>query len=116
MSRDTRPSSRDVVTEAILEGTLAVDVPIERGDELAAGAQDVLESLSIVRYADVREIGDVDAGDDGLAVTVDCRLTLHVDAETPDESAVRDAVRDLERVLEIDRLEVVDGPYRIEAW
>ncbi|WP_049927596.1 hypothetical protein [Halopiger goleimassiliensis] len=106
---------RDVVTETIAEAALVVDVPIERGDELAAGAQDALESLAVVRYADVREIGEVDAGESGLAVSVDCRLTLHVDPDAPDESAGSDSVRDLERVLEIDRFETVDGPYRVEA-
>ena len=107
---------RDTVTEVIAEATLRVDVPIDRGDELAAGAQDVLEGLELVRYADVQEIGDVDAGDDGLSVAVDCRLTLHADDATESATAAREALRDLDRVLGIDGFETVDGPYRIERW
>ena len=107
---------RDTVTEVIAEATLRVDVPIDRGDELAAGAQDVLESLETVRYADVREIDDVDAGDDGLSVAVDCRLTLHVDDGIESPTAVRGSLSDLDDVLGVDRFETVDGPYRIERW
>ena len=107
---------RDTVTEIIAEATLRVDVPIDRGDELAAGAQDVLESLAAVRYADVREIGDVDAGEDGLSVAVDCRLTMHVDDGTEGPTAVRGSLSHLDDVLGVDRFETVDGPYRIERW
>ena len=103
------------VTEILVQSTISVDVPIDRGDELAAGTQDVLEGLALVRYADVREIGDVDAGDDGLAVAVDCRLTLHVDGSVGDP-AVRTALLEQDRVRDVDRLEAVDGPYRIERW
>ena len=107
---------RDTVTEVIAEATLRVDVPIDRGDELAAGAQDVLESLELIRYADVQEIGDVDAGDDGLSVAIDCRLTLHVDDGTESARVAREAVHELDRVLGVNRFETVDGPYRIERW
>ena len=109
-------SDRDTVTEVILEATLRVDVPIDRGDELAAGAQDVLESLGVVRYADVRELGDVDAGEDGLSVTTDCRLTLHVADRIDDPAAFRADLLELDRVLGVDAFEIVDGPYRIERW
>ncbi|ELY52023.1 hypothetical protein [Natronolimnohabitans innermongolicus] len=109
-------TARDTVTELIAEGTLRVDVPVDRGDELAIGAQDVLESLPVVRYADVREIVDVDAGEGGLSVAVDCRLTLHLEGTAADVAAVRDSLLELDRVLGIDRLEAVDGPYRIERW
>jgi len=111
----TKPS-RDTVSEVIVEGTVRVDVPIDRGDELAAGAQDVLESLPVVRYADVREIGDVDAGEDGLSVATDCRLTLHLEDGARDVAAVRDSLLELDRVLGSEGLEAVDGPYRIERW
>ncbi|WP_339102847.1 hypothetical protein [Haloterrigena salinisoli] len=107
---------RDTVTELIAEARLRVDVPLERGGELAVAAQDVLESLAIVRYADVRELGAVDAGDDGLSVAIDCRLTLHVDDATAAAAATRRALRETDRVLGVDRFETVDGPYRIERW
>lgn len=109
-------SDRDTVTEIIVEATPRIDVPLERGDELAAGTQDVLESLSVVRYADVRELTDVDAGEEGLSVTVDCRLTLHADDSTGEVDAVRQALLERDRVLGIDRFEAVDGPYRVERW
>lgn len=120
------PSARDTVTELHAEGTLCVDVPVDRGDELAAAAADALESIGTVRFADVLELGEVDAGDEGLSVAVDCRLTLHVDDPLEDEefrSRVReqlsgdlDADSDSNPVLDIDRLEVVDGPYVVETW
>lgn len=114
-------SPRTTVTELHVEATLRVDVPIDRGDELAAAAQDVLESVGTVRYADVAEIGDVDAGDEALAVAVECRLTLHAadvasdDAETAgdadepaDAATVRRSLLEDGRVLGLERFEVVD--------
>lgn len=109
-------SERDTVIERIAAATLRIDVPLERGGELAVAAQEVLESLATVRYADVRELGAVDAGDDGLAVTIDCRLTLHSDGATAAEATGRQALREADRVLGVDRFETVDGPYRIERW
>ena len=115
----TDRTDRPTVTELIVETTLRVDVPVDRGDELAAGAQDVLESVAAVRYADVAEIDDVDAGEEGLAVAVECRLTLHADAEADDSAdpaSVRRSLLADDRVLALDRFEAVDGPYRIESW
>ncbi|SFC55524.1 hypothetical protein SAMN05444422_11094 [Halobiforma haloterrestris] len=120
-------SGRDTVTELHVEGTLCVDVPVDRGDELAVGAADALESIDIVRFADVLELGEVDAGDEGLAVVVDCRLTLHLDESLGEEkeegfgSRVRErlsAARETDsgRARAVDRLEVVDGPYVVETW
>ena len=107
---------RETVSEVIAAATLCVAVPVDRGGELAAGAQEVLESLPIVRYADVREIVEVDADDDGLAATIDCRVTLHVDAPSADGATVREVLRETALVRDVDRFAVVDVPYRIERW
>ena len=123
MTDPTDATDRPAVTELIVEATPRVDVPVDRGDELAAAAQERLESVATVRYADAAEIGDVDAGEEGLAVALDCRLTLHANLEgdrTADAPADPDAVRRSlladDRVLDLERFEVVDGPYRIESW
>ena len=109
-------SNRETVTEVLVESTLCVAVPLERADELAAGVQAVLESLAQVRYADVVELVAVDAGDDALDVTVDCRLTLHVDEPPADAAALEESLRTLERVAAVDTLEIDDGPYCVERW
>lgn len=119
MTDPTDATDRAAVTELIVEATPRVDVPVDRGDELAAAAQERLESVATVRYADAAEIGDVDAGEEGLAVALDCRLTLHADLEgdrTADPDAVRRSLLGDDRVLDLERFEVVDGPYRIESW
>lgn len=109
-------SNRETVTEVLVEGRLRVVVPLERADELATGVQAVLESPAQIRYADVTELGAVDAGDDALVVTVDCRLTLHVDEPPADAATLSDSLRTLERVVAVDSLEIDDGPYRVERW
>lgn len=124
---------RDTVTELHVEATLRVDVPLDRGNELAIGAADSLEEADAVRFADVLELGDVDAGEDGLSVAVDCRLTLHFEDPLPDAEPSQKRVREklvggrlddsdanavvgADDILGIDRLEVVDGPYAVESW
>ncbi|APW97977.1 hypothetical protein CHINAEXTREME_09385 [Halobiforma lacisalsi AJ5] len=120
-------SGRDTVTELHVDGTLCVDVPVDRGDELAVGAADALESIDVVRFADVLELGEVDAGDEGLAVAVDCRLTLHLDEPLGEEKEEGFGSRVRERLtsargtdscctFDVDRFEVVDGPYVVGTW
>ncbi|WP_440764129.1 hypothetical protein [Natronorubrum sp. DTA7] len=69
---------RKTVSEVIAAATLCIPVPVDHGGKLAVGTQAILESFLIVRYADVRETGEVDVDDDKLAVTTDSRLTCHV--------------------------------------
>ncbi|WP_440770241.1 hypothetical protein [Natronorubrum sp. DTA28] len=55
-------------------------------------------------------------GDDELAVTTDSRLTLHVGDATESVTAACEDLRELDRVLGVDRFETVDGPCRMKRW
>lgn len=106
----------DAVTEVIADATVTVEVPIERGDELAAGATDALEAVPVVRYAGVETVGEVDAGEDGLAVAVGCRLTFHVDERLATVGEVRDRLAAAPDVHAVEDFDAIDGPYRVAAW
>lgn len=106
-------SGRETVNELEAAATVTLELPRERGGELRTVAAEALEELPSVRSAAVADLGEVDALEDALLVTVEADLTLHFDAAV-DAGAARRRLAD--GVAALDGFEVLAGPYEIEAW
>jgi hypothetical protein len=106
-------TGRETVHELEATATVTLSVPRERGGELRAVATEHLEEIGFVRSAAVIEQGEVDAHEDGLAVTAEADLTLHF--ETAQGGAEAQASLAGE-VAALEAFEVASGPYEIEAW
>lgn len=106
-------TGRETVHEVGATATVTFAVPRERGGELRAVAAEHLQTIDTVRHAAVADLGEVDAVEDGLVVTVDAALTLHFDAAGDAECA---ADRLAGAVADLDAFQVVAGPYEVEAW
>jgi hypothetical protein len=106
-------TGRETVHEVEATATLTLALPRERGGELRTVAAERLETVDPVRHAAVADLGEVDAHEDGLDVTVEAALTLQFDAPGEAEGA---ADRLSRAVAALDSFDVVAGPYEIEAW
>lgn len=111
-------TDRQTVTEVIATAALEVDVPLDDGDDLAAGIETVLGDLDTVRHVAVEELGDVTPGDGHLRVDVYTRLTLHFDPDIFDDAgrATRDRLAAADAIATVRTVDIESGPYRIEAW
>lgn len=56
-------AKRRTVIEVIASTALTVDLPIDYGEDLAAGLETVLGDLEGVRYVAIEEIGEVTTGE-----------------------------------------------------
>lgn len=106
-------TGRETVHEVEVTATVTLALPRERGGELRTVAAEHLRTINAVSHAAVADLGEVDAHDDGLVVTVEAALTLQFDAPGEAEGA---ADRLSGAVADLDAFEVVAGPYEIEAW
>lgn len=106
-------SGRETVHELEVRAEVTLELPRERGGELRTVASERLAAFPFVRAAAVADLGEVDAHEDALVVTVETDLTLHFDA-APDAEGAREQLADA--VAMLSSFEVLAGPYEIETW
>lgn len=109
---------RRTVVEVIATAALAVDIPIDDGDDLRAGVVTVLDHRPEIRHVVIEELGDVTANDDQLRVDVFARLTIHFALDTVADAPrmAREQLAAAEPIAAVRTFDIESGPYRIEAW